>query len=113
MKIMSIDLIGKSLNGRGAVPYWESLNDVVNGCTTIKTGKFEDIIINQGGLQHRTASQEIKDKFKNEVHLSLITSAHIDGFITGRIEGHLAEGILRDAALHFQCEEGHKIIPLF
>ena len=111
LKIMSVDLLGAGSKGSSS-KWWKSLNEIVNECTSIKTGPIEDLIINKGGIQNRI-SKESKEKFKTEVSLYLTAYTDTVEPITGRIEGNLAEGILKDATLHFQCKKEHKITPPF
>jgi len=104
--IVDVDLCGIG------TPWWTCLNDIVRECTSIKTGEFNSLIINQGGIQNRI-SQKAKVKFKNEVMPFLMTIACMDTQLTGSIKGQLAEGTLRSATLSFQCKEGHTITPIF
>lgn len=107
----SVELV--CFSGKGSQPPWlGALNDIVNECTSIRTGKFQDLIINQGGIQNRISLQ-VKQKFKHEVLPNLMTISCMNTPLTGRIEGDLAEGVLQSATLYFQCEAGHEIKTSF
>lgn len=111
LKIMSVELLGAGPGG-SSFKWWRSLNEIINEYTNTKTGPIDILMINNGGIQNRIP-KELKEKFKKEVSLYLTAFTQTTEPITGRIEGNLAEGVLKDATLHFQCKKEHEITPQF